>query len=113
MGRVKASDSLIEDGRERAGLGFYTGFFHGRIVAGKHDPLVIISFRGEIVPPPTGYASAYEQAVVHAVCDHNVLFAEGDEKYDATYMRNLREKNASLLDIRSPGQDDTPAGKHS
>nr|WP_168371143.1 hypothetical protein [Erwinia sp. Ejp617] len=45
-GRLKASDSLREDGRERAGLGFYAGFFHGRAKAGKDDPLVVFSFRG-------------------------------------------------------------------
>ena len=51
-GRLKASDLLKDDGRIRAGLGFYAGFFHGRIIAGKNDPLVIISFCGEVIPPP-------------------------------------------------------------
>ncbi|OAT76772.1 hypothetical protein A9B99_22730 [Mangrovibacter phragmitis] len=35
-GRLKATDSLKEDDRARAGLGFYAGFFHGRVIAGKN-----------------------------------------------------------------------------
>lgn len=105
-GRLKATDSLREDGRERAGLGFYAGFFHGRIVAGKHDPLVVVSFRGEIVPPPAGYDSAYEIAVIHAVTDHRILFAEGDDKFDASHMRHLRQQNSDTLNFLGPVSDD-------
>ncbi|MBS0900158.1 hypothetical protein [Pantoea dispersa] len=105
-GRLKASDSLKKDGRVRAGLGFYAGFFHGRVIAGTKDPLVVVSFRGEIIPPPEGYHSAYEQAVIHAVSDHNVLFAEGDLKYDEQYMRDLRQKNSQILDINAKTPDD-------
>lgn len=105
-GRLKASDSLKDDGRVRAGLGFYAGFFHGRVIAGKDDPLVVVSFRGEIIPPPAGYDSAYEQAVIHAVSDHKVLFAEGDDKYDEQFMRDLRQINSKYLSIRGKMPDD-------
>lgn len=98
-GRLKASDSLKDDRRSRAGLGFYAGFFHGRVIAGKDDPLVIVSFRGEIIPPPEGFDSAYDQAVIHAVSDHNVLFAEGNDKYDEKHMRDLRQENSTFLSM--------------
>lgn len=105
-GRLKATDSLREDGRARAGLGFYAGFFHGRVVAGKHDPLVVVSFRGEIVPPPAGYDSAYVVAVIHAVTDHTILFAEGDDKYDESHMRDLRQQNSNALKYLGSIPDD-------
>jgi hypothetical protein len=105
-GRLKASDTLKDDGRMRAGLGFYAGFFHGRVIAGRHDPLVVVSFRGEIIPPPEGYDSAFEQAVIHAVSDHNVLFGEGTNKFDESYMRGLRQANAGHLSYDASTTDD-------
>lgn len=107
-GRLKASDSLKGDRRARAGLGFYCGFFHGRVIAGKHDPLVVISFRGEIIPPPEGFDSGYEQAIIHAITDHAVLFANGDAKYNDVLMRDLRQANSTILSIRSNTTGDEP-----
>ncbi|MBP2167596.1 hypothetical protein J2125_000788 [Erwinia toletana] len=107
-GRVKAMDTFeAADGRVAAGIGYYVGFFHGRIIAGKHDPLIIVSFRGKMVDIPIGYDSAWEVAIFHGVSDHKVLFGEGSEKYDEDFMRKKREKISDILNFHAhyPGCD--------
>lgn len=91
-GRFKATDSI-----DAPGIGFYTGFFHGRIIAGKNDPLIVVSFRGELVDIPDGYHSAYETMVFHAVSDHDCLFGDETEKYDRDHMRRLRQDVSKTL----------------
>ena len=106
-GRVKASDS-----KEDAGINWYFGFFHGRIQAWKNDPLIVISFRDEIIPSPEGYDKGFELAVIHAISDHPILFGENWEKKLPDHMRAKRQKNSNVLnyfaDVNSSDSDDKP-----
>lgn len=107
-GRVKAMNTFETDNsRLAAGIGFYTGFFHGRIKTGKADPLIVLSFRGQILDIPVGYDSAYELAIFHAVSDHKVLFGEGEEKYSAQLMRDKRHHNSNILNFTVPLKNDS------
>jgi hypothetical protein len=106
--RVKASDS-----KDDAGINWYLGFFHGRVEAWKNDPLIVISFRDEIIPTPTGYDKGFKLAVIHAISDHSTLFGDGWEKKIPAYMRDKRKENSNILnyfaDINSSDSDDPTA----
>ncbi|EPB4340061.1 hypothetical protein QNZ44_004130 [Enterobacter kobei] len=105
-GRVKATDS-----KDDAGINWYLGFFHGRVEAWKNDPLIVISFRNEIIPAPDGFDKGFELAVIHAISDHDTLFGEDWEKTFPDHMRNKRKQNATILsfyaDINQPDTEGT------
>ncbi len=94
-GRVKATDSSVG----APGLGYYAGFFHGRLKPWKNDPLIVISFRTPVTPIPEGYDSAYDLVVIHAISDHEALFGTEQEKHDREAMRRKRTKNSAILDF--------------
>ncbi|SSG29132.1 Uncharacterised protein [Klebsiella pneumoniae] len=106
-GRVKASDS-----KDDAGISWYLGFFHGRVEAWKNDPLIVISFRDEIIPAPQGFDKGFELAVIHAISDHPTLFGENWEKKLPEHMREKRKQNAHTLnyfvDVNSSDSDGSP-----
>lgn len=86
-------------------------FFHGRVEAWKNDPLIVISFRNEIIPAPDGFDKGFELAVIHAISDHDTLFGEGWEKTFPDHMRTKRKQNATILsfhaDINQPDAEGT------
>lgn len=47
----------------------YDDLFHGRVLRNENDPLVIITFKGEILPQ-----EEYEKAVILAMIDHDCMF---------------------------------------
>lgn len=47
----------------------YDALYHARVLKSYPDPLIIITFKGEIVPD-----EEYEQAVILAMIDHDLMF---------------------------------------
>ncbi|MGX9244074.1 hypothetical protein ACWXWB_22830 [Pantoea dispersa] len=47
----------------------YDDFYHARVLKDENDPLVIITFKGEIIPQ-----QQYEKAVILTMIDHDFMF---------------------------------------
>lgn len=71
-GMVKSSTS------DRGASPAYDDLYHARVLKKEDDPLVIVKFKGEIIPE-----KEYEKAVILAMIDHDTMFMpKGDKAPD-------------------------------
>ena len=63
----------------------YCDLFHGRIVAGAIDPLVVVKFSPDPDSPGEEYVS------LRFLADHPQLFGEDDEKSNRIVMKKIRD----------------------
>lgn len=53
----------------------YDDLYHARVLKQENDPLVIVKFKGEIIPQ-----KEYEKAVILAMIDHDYMFMPKGDK---------------------------------
>ena len=63
----------------------YDSLFHARVLQEENDPLIIITFKGEIIPQ-----KEYEKAVILAMIDHDFMFMPKGRK--APYLKAQQRK---------------------
>ncbi|MCU5773869.1 hypothetical protein N5923_09770 [Erwiniaceae bacterium BAC15a-03b] len=67
----KADYPLVKDSNSVAGSSpEYTGLYHARVLSdGSDDPLVIVTFKGVVIPQ-----QQYDAAVIESLITHDVMF---------------------------------------
>ncbi|WP_217550571.1 hypothetical protein [Pantoea sp. GbtcB22] len=63
----------------------YDDLYHSRVLRDENDPLLIITFKGEIIPQ-----KEYEKAVILAMIDHDLMFMPKGRK--AQYLKAQQRK---------------------
>lgn len=65
----------------------YDDFYHARVLKDENDPLVIITFKGEIIPQ-----QQYEKAVILTMIDHDFMFMPYGKK-----IRSLKDQQRKYV----------------